>query len=57
MRSDKKIKNSEAKGKSLIFFLSNSEHNKTRNISCLILSRSSGSAPMPVVPSTSDKMH
>jgi len=25
-------------------------------ISCLILSRSSGSAPMPVVPSTSDKM-
>jgi len=35
MHSDKKIKNSEVKGKSLIFFLSNTEHNKTRNISCM----------------------
>jgi hypothetical protein len=29
--------NSKVKGESLIFFLLNSEHNKTRNISCRVV--------------------
>jgi len=32
MHIDKEIKNSEVKGKSLIFLSSNSEHNGTQNI-------------------------
>jgi len=35
MHINKKIENAEVKGKSLIFFLSNPEHNPTRNISCI----------------------
>ena len=40
---DKQTKNSEVKGKSLICFPINSQHNKTQNISCLVRSQDSAS--------------